>query len=125
MNLHDPQFDDSLITPKRRSSPDYRPVLRKIYRARTRLLVCLCTLPIYILIIWALLSSRQPIDFFMLFYFILCAGFWLDMAWRKCPACRKQFYVKSILLNLTTNKCVHCSLDIAATETAEAGKLKL
>lgn len=121
MNSPDPETDDSLITPERRSNSGYKTTVKKIYRARTRLVVCLCTLPIYILTVWILLSNRQPIDLFMFFYFALCAGFWLDMAWRRCPACEKQFYVKSILLNLMTHKCVHCSLDIGATET-DGGK---
>ncbi len=90
----------------------YNSEIRKVHRARTRLLVCFWTLPVYILIVWFLLTNRKSVDVFMLFYFVLCAGFWLDMAWRKCPACIKPFYVKSILLNLVTKKCVHCSLDM-------------
>ncbi|NKB34892.1 MAG: hypothetical protein GKR91_17490 [Pseudomonadales bacterium] len=127
MNSKQPQSedsDDSLITPKRRSDPNYKPSVRKIYRARTRLIVCLWTLPVYVLTVWILLSNRQPIDMFMFFYFALCAGFWLDMAWRKCPACGKQFYVKSLLLNLVTHKCVHCSLDMAATEPVSDDKVE-
>ncbi|MDD9894906.1 MAG: hypothetical protein OXU66_07845 [Gammaproteobacteria bacterium] len=124
MNPQEPQSDDSVITPRRRSSPDHKPTIRKIYRARTRLIVCLWTLPVYILTVWILLSNRQPIDLFMFFYFALCAGFWLDMAWRKCPACDKQFYVKSILLNLITHKCVHCSLDMAAAEPVVEDKIE-
>lgn len=130
MNSKEPQKEpqeddvsDSLITPKRRSNPEHKPTLKKIYRARTRLIVCLWTLPVYIVTVWILLSNRQPIDLFMFFYFALCAGFWMDMAWRKCPACAKQFYVKSILLNLMTHKCVHCNLDMAATESAGEDKV--
>ena len=83
--------------------------IRQLLRARTRLIVCFWTLPVYILIVWVLLSNRQPIDLFMFFYFSLCAGFWIDMVRRRCPVCAKQFYVKSVLLNLNTRKCVHCS----------------
>ena len=83
--------------------------VRKLLRARTRLIVCFWTLPLYILIVWVLLSARQPIDLFMFVYFSLCAGFWIDMVRRRCPVCAKQFYVKSVLLNLNTRKCVHCS----------------
>lgn len=121
MNSQDPQPDDSFITPARRSSPKHRPPLKKIYRARTRLIVCLWTLPVYVLTVWILLTNRQPVDAFMFFYFGLCAVFWVDMARRKCPACSKQFYVKSILLNLLSRKCVHCDLDWAATQTAGEG----
>ena len=119
MTSHEPQSEehsDTLVMPKHRSSPDHQPSIRKLYRARIRLIVCLWTLPVYILTVWILLSNRQPIDLFMFFYFALCAGFWLDVAWRRCPACAKQFYVKNILLNLTTQKCVHCSLDIVDTK---------
>ena len=84
--------------------------VRQLLRTRTRLMVCFWTLPVYILIIWVLLSNRQPIDLFMFFYFSLCAGFWIDMVRRRCPGCAKQFYVKSIILNLRTKRCVHCSL---------------
>lgn len=127
MNSQDPQSDqadDSLITPTRRSNAKYRPSLKKIYRARTRLIVCLWTLPVYVLTVWILLTNRQPVDMFMFFYFGLCAGFWIDMARRKCPACEKQFYVKSILLNLLTRKCVHCDLDWGATRTAGEDKVE-
>ena len=85
---------------------------RRLLRARTRLIVCFWTLPVYILVVWALLSNRQPIDSFMFCYFSLCAGFWIDMARRRCPVCAKQFYVKSIILNLRTKKCVHCGLGV-------------
>jgi len=86
--------------------------IRQLLRARTRLMVCFWTLPIYILIVWMLLTNRQPIDLFMFFYFSLCAGFWIDMVRRRCPICAKQFYVKSVLLNLSTKKCVHCSFSM-------------
>lgn len=109
MHLKDLKTKNSVIA-EIRMSHDYNSKVRKVYRARTRLIVCFWTLPIYTLVVWSLLMSRQSIDFFMLFYFALCAFFWLDMAWRKCPGCNKQFFVKSILLNLVTKKCVHCSL---------------
>jgi hypothetical protein len=32
------------------------------------------------------------------------------MSMRRCPVCEKQFYVKSILLNLVSRDCVHCGL---------------
>ncbi len=86
--------------------------VRQLRRVRTRLIVCFWTLPVYILIVWVLLSNRQPIDLFMFFYFSLCSGFWIDMVRRRCPVCSKQFYVKSVLLNLSTKKCVHCSFNL-------------
>ena len=95
---------------KRIYETNYALAVRQLLRARTRLMVCFWTLPVYILIVWVLLSNRQPIDLFMFFYFSLCAGFWIDMVRRRCPVCTKQFYVKSIVLNLRTKKCVHCGL---------------
>ena len=115
MSLQDSQSKES-VDLQTSLSHDYSSEIKKVYRARTRLIVCFWTLPIYISIVWFLLMSRQSVDLFMLFYFVLCASFWLDMAWRKCPACKKQFYVRSILLNLVTRKCVHCLVDMKSTE---------
>ncbi len=126
MTFHEPKSEepsDNLVTPRRRTGLDHQPSVRKIHRARIRLIVCLWTLPVYILTVWILLSNRQPIDLFMFFYFVLCAGFWLDVARRRCPACAKQFYVKNILLNLTTQKCVHCSLDMVSTKLPRDNKV--
>lgn len=118
MNSQKPQREnagDSKITPDLAKRPNFSIPLKKIFRARIRLIVCLWTLPVYISTVWILLSNRQPVDLFMFFYFSLCAAFWLDMARRKCPACSRQFYVKSILLNLMARKCLHCGLDIHTT----------
>ena len=104
------KFKDHRSGDKRDYETNRALAVRQLLRARTRLMVCFWTLPVYVLIVWALLSNRQPIDLFMFFYFSLCAGFWIDMVRRRCPACSKQFYVKSIVLNLRTKKCVHCSL---------------
>jgi len=118
MNSQKPQREnagDSTITSDLAKRPNFSIPLKKISRARIRLIVCLWTLPVYIFTVWILLSNRQPVDLFMFFYFSLCAAFWLDMARRKCPACSRQFYVKSILLNLMSRKCLHCGLDIHTT----------
>ena len=104
------KFKDHRSGDKRDYETNRALAVRQLLRARTRLMVCFWTLPVYILIVWVLLSNRQPIDLFMFFYFSLCAGFWIDMVRRRCPSCAKQFYVKSIVLNLRTKKCVHCSL---------------
>ena len=84
--------------------------LRKISRARTRLLVCFLTLPVYIGALWILLNNGRGVETFMVVYMILWAGFAVDMSMRRCPACEQQFYVKSILLNLISRDCVHCGL---------------
>lgn len=84
--------------------------LRNILRARTRLIVCFWTLPVYMIALWALLNNGRNIESFMFIYMALWAGFAVDMALRRCPECGNQFFVKSILLNLFTQRCVHCGL---------------
>ena len=97
----------------RKPSNDTDPVktantLRGIGRARTRLVVCFWTLPVYVVAIWVLLNNGRGIDSMMWIYMAVYAGFAIDMSMRNCPNCHKQFYVKSIFLNLLTKKCVHC-----------------
>lgn len=101
-----------------------RLVLRKISRARTRLLVCFWTFPVYVIGLWVLLSNGQAIDSFMFIYMVLCAGFILDMSMRRCPLCKQQFFVKSILLNLITRKCLHCGacFDVEASMSSRGNK---
>jgi len=120
------QSDDEnpLIKPKRRSSPGLRPALEKLLRARSRLIVVLWTLPVYMVAVWVLLANRQSIDSFMFIYMAMWAGFGVDMASRRCPSCGEQFFVKAIFLNLLTRRCVHCRLDRAATKPADEGTVK-
>ena len=102
--------------------------LRKLSRARTRLMVCLLTLPVYAVALWVLLSNRQNIDAFMYIYMGMWAGFAIDMARRRCPGCGQQFYVKSILLNLVTRRCVHCRLELKSSgsndDTSKQDKIR-
>ena len=77
-------------------------------RARMRLLVCFMTLPLYVLAVWMLLSNGRQVETLMWVYMGLYAVFALDMVRRRCPTCGEQFFVKSILLNLITKRCVHC-----------------
>ena len=107
--------DNPLIPPERRSSLNHRPALIKVLRARTRFIVCVWTLPVYIVAVWLLLNNRQNIETFMFIYMAIWTGFAVDMAGRRCPACGKQFYIKNIFLNFRTRQCVHCGLDMAAT----------
>ena len=86
--------------------------LKKIARARTRLVVCFWTLPVYITGVWLLLEERQEIDLFMVVYIVIWSGFALDMARRTCPGCGRQFFVRSIVLNLISRKCVHCGIPL-------------
>lgn len=82
--------------------------LRRIARARTRLVVCFWTLPVYVVSIWMLLNNGRNIDSMMWIYMAVYAAFAIDMSMRYCPVCSKQFYVKSIFLNLLSKRCVHC-----------------
>jgi uncharacterized protein (DUF983 family) len=47
----------------------------------------------------------------MWIYIALYSVFAIDMVRRRCPSCDEQFFVKSILLNLLTKRCVHCGED--------------
>lgn len=96
-------------------------LLKQVDRARTRLMVCLLTLPVYVGALWVLLNNGRDIDAFMFIYMGVWAGFAVDMARRRCPVCNKQFYVKTILLNMITRSCVHCGAELGKTEArAEA-----
>jgi len=90
--------------------------LRRIGRARTRLVVCFWTLPVYVVAIWVLLNNGRNIDSMMWIYMAVYAGFAIDMSMRHCPACQKQFYVKSIFLNLLSKRCVHCGQSTTSSE---------
>jgi len=104
----------------RQLSEQHQSALHKIMRARTRLIVCFWTLPVYVIALWILLSNGRNIESFMFVYMALWAGFAVDMAMRRCPQCTKQFFVKSILLNLITRRCVHCGL--SSQEKKKVGK---
>ena len=105
-------------TPRSVDSVRFGRDLLRIARARTRLLVCFWTLPVYVVAVWVLLNNGRSIDSMMWAYMAVYAGFALDMSMRKCPSCRKQFYVKNIFLNLLTRQCVHCGQTSARTEPA-------
>jgi prolipoprotein diacylglyceryltransferase len=77
-------------------------------RSRTRLLVCFLTLPLYVIAVWVLLSNSREVGALMWIYIALYSVFAIDMVRRRCPSCGEQFFVKSILLNLFTTRCVHC-----------------
>ena len=86
--------------------------LKRIERSRSRLMVCFWTLPVYMVGVWLLLEERRNIDIFMLIYMAIWFGFALDMARRNCPGCGRQFFVRNILLNLISRKCVHCGIPL-------------
>jgi len=118
-NKKGPEKKDSLLAKAPRKNSAFRQqTLRKIRRARTRLLVCFWTLPVYVIAIWVLLNNGRSIDTIMWIYMGLYAIFAVDMASRRCPQCGNQFFVKTILLNLLTHRCVHCELSFEPTEVA-------
>ena len=92
-------------------TPEQKVKSRQILRARTRLLVCLLTLPVYVAAIWLLLNNQREIETIMYIYMALWAAFAVDMARRLCPQCHKQFFVKVILMSLRSRRCVHCGFD--------------
>ena len=83
-------------------------VLHKIDRARSRLLVCFYTLPLYIIALLVLLNQGRRITLIMFVYMSVYAVFAIDMVVKQCPVCREQFFVKRFFLNFFTRKCVHC-----------------
>ncbi|MCY4357216.1 MAG: hypothetical protein OXD01_06810 [Gammaproteobacteria bacterium] len=82
--------------------------VRALLRARIRLMICLSTLPVYVIAVWALLNNQREITELMFITMALWSCFAIDMVRRRCPACHKHFFVKSIIMNLWTRRCVHC-----------------
>ena len=107
---NDPAKDPNTLHEKADSlhSEQQQLTLKKILRARTRLIVCFLTLPVYMVSLWILLNNQRGIESFMYIYMALWSGFAVDMALRRCPECHHQFFVKSVLLNLISRRCVHC-----------------
>ncbi len=105
-------------------SPRDKKVARQLLRARTRLLVSLWTLPVYIIAIWLLLNNQRDIESIMYIYMAVWAGFSVDMARRLCPQCHKQFFVKNILMSLRARRCVHCGFDANRAQELPPGSGK-
>ena len=84
--------------------------LRVIERARSRLMVCFYTLPLYIIVLLMLLNERRSVTSLMFVYMAVYAIFAVGMVIRACPRCGEQFFVKGFLLNFFTRRCVHCGL---------------
>ena len=83
--------------------------LRGIARARSYLLVCFYTLPLYIGALLLLLNNGRSITGFMFVYMAVYAVFAVNMAVRRCPRCYQQFFVRHIFLNMVTKRCTHCN----------------
>ncbi|MDP6415068.1 MAG: hypothetical protein QGG54_08605 [Gammaproteobacteria bacterium] len=97
----------------------YLQALRKISRARTRMIVCVLTLPVYIFVVWELLADQRNIGSIMLVYMAIWTVFAIDMASQRCPACGNQFFVKVVMLNLLSHRCRHCDLELDGTEASQ------
>jgi len=89
---------------------EFQRELHQVCRARSRLVVCFYTLPLYIAALVLLLNEGRSVVMFMFVYMAVYAVFAIDMVVKKCPACSKQFYVTAFFLNFITKKCVHCGL---------------
>ena len=85
-------------------------LLKKIDRARSKLMVCFYTLPVYMIALVMLLNQGRDVMLFMFVYMAVYAIFAIDMVVKVCPGCNEQFFVKSFFLNFFTRKCVHCGL---------------
>lgn len=85
-------------------------VLKQIKRARSQLLVCFMTLPLYVMAVAGLVGNGQDISVLMLAYMALYAGFGINLSVMRCPRCHQQFFVKQYFLNPFPSKCAHCGL---------------
>lgn len=85
-------------------------VLKQIKRARSQLLVCFMTLPLYVMAVAGLVGNGQDISVLMLAYMALYAGFGINLSVMRCPRCHQQFFVKQYFLNPFPRKCAHCGL---------------
>lgn len=118
----DPDNNHQAFSPAKQDLARRGRILHQIKRARTRLLVCFLTLPVYIVAVWILLNNQSYTDSFMFFYMALWSVFAVDMARRRCPNCGEQFFVRYILLNLRSHRCVHCGLDMDSNEIIKDDK---
>lgn len=88
----------------------YEVALTEIRRARSRLMVCFLTFPIYIVTIYRMLGNGYDITWLMLAYMLLYGIFGIRMSVKTCPRCRGQFYVRHYFLNPFRRTCAHCGL---------------
>lgn len=84
--------------------------LRAICRARTYLMVCFLTFPLYAWGVTELLNQGQDISLFMLVYMAIYAGFGINASIKRCPRCHGQFYVRRLFLNPMVTRCQHCGV---------------
>lgn len=94
--------------------------LRRIERARSRLMVCFYTLPLYIIVLLMLLNESRGVTSLMFVYMAVYAIFAVDMVIRVCPRCGEQFFVKVFFLHFFTRRCVHCGLSCRPPRNSES-----
>jgi hypothetical protein len=70
-------------------SGKHETAVQQLLRARTRLLVCFLTLPLYVLAVWSLLSNGRDVSTLMWVYIALYAVFALDMVRPPLPPLRR------------------------------------
>jgi hypothetical protein len=88
--------------------------LKDIRNAKSRLIVCFLTFPLYILAVSNLARNGNSVTLLMVLYMLLYAGFGINASLKRCPRCLQQFYVKGFFLNIFIRKCAHCGLDAKA-----------
>ncbi|HBX36701.1 MAG TPA: hypothetical protein DEG76_05160 [Pseudohongiella sp.] len=88
--------------------------LLQIKRARSRLMVCFLTFPLYVVGVTQLLNNGQDITWLMLVYMAIYAVFGIGMSSRRCPRCNQHFFVKHYFLNPFRRNCAHCGLSFVA-----------
>lgn len=95
--------------------------LAKIKQSRSRLMVCFLTLPLYIVLVWILLSNQVDDTVYLVIYIGIYAIAAIMMVNQICPDCKKQFFVSALWLNFFTSKCVHCGVSCKpqANDSAE------
>lgn len=95
------------------NSEQQRVSLRNLGRARSYMLVCFYTLPLYIAALLMLLNNGREITLLMFVYMGVYAVFAINMTLRRCPCCNEPFFVRHIFLNMVTKKCTHCGLPLS------------
>jgi hypothetical protein len=103
----------STIKKEPKNSKDYPPFaagLKVIRQARSHLMVCFLTFPLYVWGVMQLLENRQDITWLMLAYMALYAGFGINASVKRCPRCHGQFFVKKYFLSPFRRSCAHCGL---------------
>lgn len=88
----------------------YAAALTEIRRARSRLMVCFFTFPLYIMTIYRMLGNGYDITWVMLAYMLLYGVFGIGMSVKTCPRCQGQFFVKRYFLHPFRRTCAHCGL---------------